>query len=185
MTARAHQDASLLWQSQPSPAGQWSVRLEDGRVLATGTQAGADTRGELVASADQADWTAPGGRALNEAATLTARLGIDGSRMVVTNTAGQLLAYDTADGANTWTQPLPDPAGMRGTLEDGTVVVTVPAERTEALQSRRARQLRVLDAATGEVTHQSVLTEEMVSFRGLSGGRALVTTEDRTVLLGP
>ena len=185
MTARAHQGGALLWQSQPSPAGQWSVRLEDGRVLATGTEAGADTAGEIVASGEQADWNAPGGPALAEATALTARLGIDGSRMVVTNTAGQLLAYDTADGANTWTQPLREPAGMRGALDDGTVVVAVPAERTEALHPRRAQDLRVIDAATGEVTHHSMVTEEIVSLRGLSGGRALVTTDERTVLLAP
>lgn len=185
MTARAHQEGALLWQSQPSPAGQWSVRLEDGRVLATGTETGAEAPGEIVASGDQADWTAPGGAALTEATTLTARLGIDGSRMVVTNTAGQLLAYDTADGTNTWTQPLREPEGMRGALNDGTVIVAVPAERTEALDPRRAQDLRVIDAATGEVTHQSVVTEEIVSLRGLSGGRALVTTEESTVLLAP
>src|SRR5699024_1447705 len=43
MTAAAYRDGTELWDSAPSPAGDWSVRLEGGRVLAAGTEEGAGT----------------------------------------------------------------------------------------------------------------------------------------------
>lgn len=185
MTARAHRDGAMLWESAPSPAGQWQVRLESGRVLATGTENGADVPGEIVASPQQSDWTAPGGTALQEADALVARLGIDGDRMVAANATGQLLAYDTADGTNLWTLPLPGPEGLRGVLESGTVVALDRLDRTHPLQPRHGRRLRIVDAATGQITQQAVVTEEITALAGLSGGRALVTTAEHTLLLGP
>jgi len=154
-------------------------------VLATGTEAGTDAPGEIVASSQQADWTAPGGTALQEADALVARLGIDGERMVAANATGQLLAYDTADGTNLWTLPLPEPEGMRGVLEAGTVVALDRLDRTHPLQPRGAQRLRIIDATTGQITQQAAVTEEITAVRGLSGGRALVTTEEHTLLLGP
>ncbi|HJB09354.1 MAG TPA: hypothetical protein H9786_02305 [Candidatus Brachybacterium merdavium] len=185
MTARAHRDGAMLWESAPSPAGQWQVRLESGRVLAVGTEAGADVPGEIVASSQQADWGAPGGTALQEADALVARLGIDGDRMVAANATGQLLAYDTADGTNLWTLPLPEPEGMHGVLEAGTVVALDRLDRTHPLQPRHGRRLRIVDAATGQITQQAVVTDEVTALKGLSGGRALVTTAEHTLLLGP
>ena len=100
------------------------MRLEAGRVLASGTEAGTTTEGEILASEHGADWTAPGGDGVAQAEAFTARIGIDGTRMVLTNEAGQLLAYDTATGTNSWTLPLDDPeAGVRGSLAAGTAVV--------------------------------------------------------------
>src|SRR5699024_3664434 len=123
-----------VWESAPSPAGTWSVRIEGGRVLAAGTEEGAETPGEIIATEQRADWTAPGGQGVAQAAAFTARIGLDGETMVVTNEAGQLLAYELADGANTWTLPLSFPgAQVRGTLDAGTAVVLDEVERERSL----------------------------------------------------
>ncbi|GAA1491128.1 PQQ-binding-like beta-propeller repeat protein [Brachybacterium sacelli] len=185
LTATAHVRGEVLWTSEPSPAGRWSVRMDQGRVLATGTEEGTDTAGEIVASELRAAWTEPGAGALDEAVDATARLGIDGSRMVLANTSGQLVAYDTADGTNTWTLPLSAPdAPVHGTLEADTAVVLDPASRTRSLQPRGAQRLRVVDAGTGTVTADAVVTGEVRGVRGVGDGRALVTLGERTLLLG-
>ncbi|MFC7375289.1 MULTISPECIES: PQQ-binding-like beta-propeller repeat protein [unclassified Brachybacterium] len=186
LTATAYRDGEVLWESEPSPAGDWRVRLDRGRVIATGTEDGSDVAGELVASQQRAAWTAPGGDGLEQVAPFTTRIGIDGARMVVTNDQGQLLAYDTADGTNLWTQPSsPTGDGVRGSLEASTAVVLDPLERTRALDPRGAQRLRILDAATGEVTHESVVDREVDAIHPVGAGRALVTTGDSTLLLGP
>ena len=107
LTATAFREGQCLWESAPSPPGEWSVRLDGDTVLATGTEAGTDVPGEIVASGQRGDWqsTGRGGRAT--ASAFTSRIGIDGAAMVVTNDSGQLVAYDTADGTNLWTLPSP------------------------------------------------------------------------------
>ncbi|ASK65418.1 hypothetical protein CFK39_05750 [Brachybacterium avium] len=185
LTATAFRDGAVLWESAPSPAGDWSVRLDQGRVLATGTETDSTAVGEIIASEQRADWTAPGGAGMEQAAAFTTRIGIDGAAMVVTNPSGQLLAYELADGANTWTLPL-DTSGteVRGTLEAGTAVVMDGARREQPLQPRSTRRLRVIDAATGEVTFEARVAEEIDAVRAVGGGRALVTVDGQTLLLG-
>ena len=184
VTVTAFAEGRELWTSEPSPAGEWTLRLEAGRVLATGTEAGTEVTGEIVASEQQAAWSSPGGEALADAATFTTRLGIDGARMVVTNDIGQLVAYDTATGQNIWTLAVTGSEGMRGDLSAGTAVVLDATARTASLQPRSAQRLRVIDAATGEVTGQWRTAEQVDAVRGVGAGRALVTTGDRTLLLG-
>lgn len=184
VTVTAFAEGRELWTSEPSPAGEWTLRLEAGRVLATGTETGTEVTGEIVASEQQAAWSSPGGEALADAATFTTRLGIDGARMVVTNEIGQLVAYDTATGRNTWTLAVTRSEGMRGDLSAGTVVVLDATARTASLQPRSAQRLRVIEAATGEVTGQWQTAEQIDAVRGVGAGRALVTTGERTLLLG-
>ncbi|MCT1909449.1 outer membrane protein assembly factor BamB family protein [Brachybacterium paraconglomeratum] len=185
LTAAAFRDGAPLWESAPSPAGDWTVRLEAGRVLASGTEAGTTAEGEILASEHGADWTAPGGDGVAQAEAFTARIGIDGTRMVLTNEAGQLLAYDTATGTNSWTLPLEDPeAEARGSLAAGTAVVVDEPVREDPLDPRGAQRLRVITAEDGEVSEELVLDEEITAWRPLSGGRALVSTDEGTVLLG-
>ncbi|ATG51016.1 hypothetical protein CFK38_05335 [Brachybacterium vulturis] len=186
LTATAFRDGAVLWESAPSPAGDWSVRLDRGRVLATGTEAGSDTPGEIVASEQRADWTIPGGEGVEQVAAFSARIGIDGTAMVVTNASGQLLAYELAGGANTWTLPLSSPdTEVHGTLEAGTAVVVDGVERERPLQPRSSRRLRVIDVVTGEVTVEAHVAEEIDALRAVGGGRALVTVDGQTLLLGP
>src|SRR5699024_10893241 len=169
----------------PSPAGSWSVRLDGGRVLASGTEEGAETPGEIVAGEQRADWTAPGGEGVAQVAAFTARIGIDGEAMVVTNESGQLLAYELADGANTWTLPLSSPeAQVRGTLEAGTAVVLDEVERERPLAPRSTRRLRIIDASSGEVRLEARVAGEVGAVHAVGGGRALVTVGGQTLLLG-
>lgn len=185
LTATAFRDGAPLWESAPSPAGDWTVLLEAGRVLASGTEAGTTTEGEILASEHGADWTAPGGDGVAQAEAFTARIGIDGTRMVLTNEAGQLLAYDTATGTNSWTLPLDDPeAEVRGSLASGTAVVLDEIAREEPLDPRGAQRLRVITAENGEVSEELVLDEEVTAWHPLSGGRALISTDEGAVLLG-
>ncbi|MBM7501952.1 hypothetical protein JOD52_002792 [Brachybacterium muris] len=193
MTATAFADGAMLWESDPSPAGEWTVLLDRGRVLASGTEAGTDQPGEIVAGETRAAWTAPGGPALQQASAFTTRIGIDGARMVITNDAGQLAAYDTAHGQNTWTHGVneaetPDPGDdapdVRGMLGTGSVVVLDPASRTAALDPRGGRRLRVIDAGTGEMTFESVVSGSAEPVAAVGRGSALVTDGDRTLLLG-
>ena len=185
LTATAFRDGAPLWESAPSPAGDWTVLLEAGRVLASGTEAGTTTEGEILASEHGADWTAPGGDGVAQAEAFTARIGIDGTRMVLTNEAGQLLAYDTATGTNSWTLPLDDPeAEVRGGLASGTAVVLDEIAREEPLDPRGAQRLRVITAEDGEVSDELVLDEEVTAWHPLSGGRALISTDEGAVLLG-
>ena len=186
LTATAYEDGEVRWESDASPAGEWTVRLEGGRVLASGTEAGTTAEGEILASERQAGWEAPGGEGVAEAEAFTARIGIDGTAMVVTNGAGQLLAYDSASGANLWTLPLGSPeAEVTGTLGAGTAVALDEVPREHPLDPRGARRLRVIDAADGTVTEELETAEEVTQLRPLSGGRALVSTEEQAVLLGP
>ncbi|WP_434174422.1 PQQ-binding-like beta-propeller repeat protein [Brachybacterium conglomeratum] len=185
LTATAFRDGAPLWESAPSPAGDWTVLLEAGRVLASGTEAGTTTEGEILASEHGADWTAPGADGVAQAEAFTARIGIDGTRMVLTNEAGQLLAYDTATGTNSWTLPLDDPeAEVRGGLASGTAVVLDEIAREEPLDPRGAQRLRVITAEDGEVSDELVLDEEVTAWHPLSGGRALISTDEGAVLLG-
>jgi hypothetical protein len=186
LTATAYDDGQVRWQSDPSPAGEWSVRLDGGRVLAVGTEAGTTAEGEILASERQAAWEAPGGEGVRDAEAFTARIGIDGTAMVVTNAAGQLVAYDSASGANLWTLPLGSPeAEVTGSLDAGTAVVLDEVPRDYPLDPRGARRLRVVDAADGTVAAQLDMAERITRAQPLSGGRALVSTEERAVLLGP
>jgi hypothetical protein len=186
LTATAFRDGAPLWESAPSPAGTWSVVLDQGRVLATGTEAGTDVPGEIVASGRRADWTAPGGEGLEQVEAFSARIGLDGAAMVVTNGSGQLLAYDSADGAHAWTLPLSAPdAPVRGMLDAGTAVVLDPVERRRPTDPRRARRVRVIDAATGEVTARARVAEDVGAVHAVGGGRALVTVGGQSLLLGP
>lgn len=185
LTATAHVRGEVLWTSEPSPAGQWAVQIDHGRVLATGTEEDTGISGEIVASEHRAAWTEPGAGALDEAVEAIVRLGIDGSRMVRANTSGQLVAYDTADGTNIWTLPLSAPeAPVHGTLESDTAVVLDPVRRTRPLQPRGAQRLRVVDADSGTVTADAVVTDPVRSVHGVGDGRALVTVGERTLLLG-
>ena len=185
LTATAFRDGVELWESAPSPPGTWSARLEHGRVLATGTEEGTEVEGEIIASERQADWTAPGGDGVAQAARFTTRIGIDGERMVVANESGQLVAYDTAAGTNPWTLPLPSGGdGVRGALGEGTAAVLDPVERTAPLAPRGAQRLRVVHADSGEVLVDERTTQDVMRLDPVGGGRALVTLEGRTVLLG-
>ena len=186
LTATAHQDGEVLWESEASPAGEWSVRMDQGRVLATGTETGTDTAGEMLASEQQAAWTAPGGDGIDHAAAFTSRIGIDGGTMLVTNAGGQLVAYDAATGTNTWTLPLTSlDATVRGSLTAGTAVVLDPLVRESPLDPRGAQRLRVIDAASGEITAEAVVGDDIDAVHPLGGGRALVTVDGKSLLLGP
>lgn len=186
LTATAFRDGAMLWESAASPAGSWSVRLDRGRVLATGTEAGAEAPGEIVAGEQRAQWRRPGGDGVEQVAAFSSRIGIDGAAMVVTNQSGQLLAYDIADGTNTWTLPLSSPdAPVRGTLRAGTAVVLDAAARERPLDPRGARRLRVIDAASGEIVVRARVSEEIGTVRAVGGGRALITVGDRSLLLAP
>lgn len=185
LTATAFQDGEQLWQSEPSPAGTWSVRLDGASVLATGTEEGAEVAGEIVATGQHAAWAAPGGDGVRQASAFTARIGIDAAAMVVTNDVGQLLAYDTVDGTNLWTLPLTSPdAEVAGSLAQGTAVVRDSLERQTPLTPRGAERLRVLDAASGEVTVDTEVAERIEAAHPLGGGRALVTVDGQALLLG-
>lgn len=185
LTATAFRDGEVLWESAASPAGTWDVRLDRGRVLAGGTEAGAEAPGEIIATEQQADWTAPGGEGIAQASAFTARIGIDGTAMVVTNGSGQLLAYELADGANTWTLPLSSPEeGVRGTLAAGTAVVLDGVQRERSLEPRSTRRLRVIEASTGEVALETRVAGTIDALHAVGGGRALVTVGDETLLLG-
>lgn len=193
MTASAFADGTRLWESDPSPAGEWTVLLDRGRILASGTEAGTDQPGEIVAGEPRAAWTAPGGPALQQASAFTTRIGIDGARMVITNDAGQLAAYDTAHGQNTWTHGVNEPAtagpgddapDARGMLGAGSVIILDPASRTTALDPRGGRRLRVIDAGTGEISFESVVAGSAEPVAAVGRGSALITAGDRTLLLG-
>lgn len=185
LVATAYRDGEVLWQSDASPAGEWTVRIQDGRVLATGTETGTDTAGEMIASEAAAAWTAPGGEGTAQASEFTSRLGIDTASMVVTNDAGQLVAYDTVTGANTWTLPLASPdAAVRGVQGAGTVVVLDEIVREHPLDPRGAQRLRVIDVATGEVRLEREVAGGIGELRPLPGGRALVTVGEEALLLG-
>ncbi|GAA4522129.1 PQQ-binding-like beta-propeller repeat protein [Brachybacterium paraconglomeratum] len=186
LTATAHQSGEPLWESAASPAGDWSARIDQGRVLATGIEAGAETAGEIVASEQRAQWTAPGADGVAEAEKFTARIGIDGRVMVVANASGQLVAYETAAGANLWTLPLSSPdATVRGSFMAGTAVVLDPVVRESPLDPRGAQRLRVIDTASGELTAEAVVDDGIGAVHPLGGGRALVTVDGKSLLLGP
>lgn len=185
LTATAHQDGTVLWESAPSPAGDWSVRIDQGRVLATGTEAGTETAGEIVASEQRAEWTAPGAEGVAQAEAFTSRIGIDGRAMVVANASGQLVAYETATGANIWTLPLSSPdATVSGRLSAGTAVVLDPVARTSPLDPRGAQRLRVIDTETGEVTDEAIIDGDVGPVRPVGGGRALVTVDGESLRFG-
>src|SRR5690625_7675850 len=74
---------------------------------------------------------------------------------------------------------------MHGDLDAATVVALDRLDRTHPLQPRHGRRLRIVDAATGQITQQAVVTDEVAAQKGLSDGRALVTTAEHTLLLGP
>ena len=74
---------------------------------------------------------------------------------------------------------------MTGTLGAGTAVALDEVPREHPLDPRGARRLRVIDAADGTVTEELETAEEVTQLRPLSGGRALVSTEEQAVLLGP
>lgn len=186
LTATAHLEGAVLWESAASPPGDWSVRIDQGRVLATGIEAGAETAGEIVASEQRPQWTAPGADGVAQAEAFTARIGIDGRVMVVANASGQLVAYETATGANLWTLPLSSPdAAVRGSLTAGTAVVLDPVVRESPLDPRGAQRLRVIDAATGEVTADAIVDGDVGPVRAVGGGRALATVDGESLLLGP
>lgn len=185
LTATAHREGAVLWRSDPSPAGTWTVQLGHGRVIAVGTEQGSAVAGEIVAAQDRAAWVAPGGAALRDASALTARIGIDGARMVVINDAGQLIGYDTSHGTTLWALAVQGPVDeVRGSLAAGTAVVVDEARRTAALDPREGRRLRVIDAATGEVTVEAVLARPPEASVPVGTGMALVTDGDRTHLVG-
>lgn len=185
LTVTAFRDGNVLWTSDPSPAGDWEVRLEDGRVFATGTEAGTDMVGEILVSGERAAWTAPGGEDAAQLLTPVVRLGLDGSRMVLANDAGQLVAYDPATGENLWTAPLPgDPSALRGGLAAGTVALLEELPRERALDPWPLRRLRLLDADDGEELLSVRTAAEITDVRPVGGGRALVTTDGSTLLLG-
>ena len=161
------------------------MRLDGATVLATGTEEGAEVAGEIVATGQHAAWAAPGGDGVRQASAFTARIGIDAAAMVVTNDVGQLLAYDTVDGTNLWTLPLTSPdAEVAGSLAQGTAVVRDSLERQTPLTPRGAERLRVLDAASGEVTVDTEVAERIEAAHPLGGGRALVTVDGQALLLG-
>lgn len=182
LTARAFRDGAPLWTSEPSPAGDWQVRVDAGRVIATGTEAGTGAIGEIVASEARAAWTAPGGPTPEGA--FRARLGIDGAQMVGVNSGAQTIALDTATGRQRWSLPASAPdAPVQGVAAHGTAVVLDPAPRRAPLDPRGAQRLRVVDAS-GEVTVQRVLREAPRDVLPLPGGRALLGTAEGLHLVG-
>ncbi|WP_262424589.1 hypothetical protein [Brachybacterium sp. Z12] len=56
--------------------------------------------------------------------------------------------------------------------------------REEPLEPRGAQRLRVIDAMTGEVTVEMLISEEVGAVHAVGGGRALVTVGGETLLLG-
>ncbi|GAA1734023.1 hypothetical protein [Brachybacterium phenoliresistens] len=183
LSVRAFAGGAPLWASAPSPAGQWEVRADAGRVIATGTEQGTDVPGEIVASRERAAWSAPGGPVITAAGDFRARLGIDGTAMVVVNSGAQTVAYDTANGRQLWALPASGPdAEVTGSSAHGTSIVLDPAVRSDALDPRDAQRLRVVDA-DGTVTAELVLRERPGSLHPLPGGRALVGTGDALLLI--
>jgi len=195
LTATAVRDGEALWTSDPSPAGEWEVMFDHGRVLAHGTEAGSEVTGEIVVSGAQSAWTAPGGQGLAEVTGFRSRLGIDGDAMVIVNEAGQLVSYDTADGIEQWSLPLTtaatedgasEGAAVRGTVAAGTVVVVDPLLREHPLDPRDGWRLRIVDAEDGTVLASVDLPGEPEAIRAVGGARALVTIDSgETFLLDP
>jgi len=183
LSVRAFADGAPLWSSAPSPAGEWEVRADAGRVIASGTERGTDVPGEIVASRERAGWSAPGGPGIAPAGGFRARLGIDGTAMVVVNSGAQTVAYDTATGRQLWALPASRPdVEVTGTSAHGTSIVLDPAARTGALDPRDAQRLRVVDA-DGRVTTELVLRERPGSLHPLPGGRALLGASDALLLI--
>ncbi|MFC0675634.1 outer membrane protein assembly factor BamB family protein [Brachybacterium hainanense] len=185
LTARALAAGNELWRTEPSPAGSWETRVEDGRVLARGTEQGTDVSGELVASEASSSWTAPGGDGGAGLRPARARIGMDGAQMILVDTAGQVSALDTATGRPRWTVPLSSPqAPVTGALAHGTAVLLDPAPRAHALAPRDASRLRILDPA-GRQSVELTLEAAPAEIRPLPGGRALLTDDGALLLIGP
>lgn len=179
LTASSFAGGTQQWTSEAGPAGDWSVRLEDGRVIASGEE------GEMVASGGQSAWTAPGGEGVAQASAFVTRIGIDGSRMIVTNDQGQVVAYDTATGQNPWSVPADAPADeVRGALATGTLALVTPPRRERALDPRGAERLRVIEAASGRVRVDLTARGRIQGVHPLGDGRVLVDTEDAALLVG-
>lgn len=177
LTATAFAQGARLWTSDPSPAGQWRIRMDHGRVIAAGTEEGAQAEGELVASSAQAAWGAPGGELFAQAEPMRVRIGIDGAVMLGANTAGQAVLYDTATGVDRGSLPLSGrEAGVRGDLGAGSAVVIDPAPRERPLDPRGAERLRILDPAGHGVVLRAVVPE---------GSRALAVGRDAALVSGP
>lgn len=184
LTATAYAKGARLWTSDPSPAGEWSVLLDQGVVLATGTEHGTDVRGEIVASGRQAAWGPPGGELLAQAEPLRVRIGIDGDVMLGANTAGQAVLYGTAGGEDRGSAALSwRDAAVRGDLGPTSAVVLDPAPRTSALSPRGAWRVRVIDPATGRAG--AVVSVDDPDVRACAVGRvsALLTTADGAYLV--
>ena len=57
--------------------------------------------------------------------------------------------------------------------------------REHPLDPRGAHRLRVIEARTGEVTVESIVAQEVEALHPVGDGRALVTVDGESLLLGP
>lgn len=185
LTASASRDGAPLWTSDASAPGDWTVRIDGGRVIADGTQSESGTAGEIVATEHDAAWSEPGGETVAEAGPYRAQVGVDGMDVVRVTAAGQAIAHDIATGETVWAEPVSEQGGpLRGALGARTAVLLDTEARTDALDPRAATRLRVIDSATGEVTVDGWSPHPVQDVRPVSAGRALVLVDDRMLLVG-
>ncbi len=182
LQATAWEEGRQRWASAPSPAGTWRVRMQAGRVIGVGIEAGASAEGEIIASQAQAEWSAPGGALMAQAEPLRARIGMDSSRILGVNALGQVVAYDAATGENLWSRPGREGA-VRGALGAGSAVLVQPLERRHAMDPRGATVVTVLDAAQGSERVRVSTGNDVQSVHPVGRDRALVNTPDGAWLL--
>lgn len=180
VTVSAHRDGSPLWQSAPSAAGRWSAVAGEGRAVLEGTAADG-TVGQLVASEAAAAWAVPG--TASAAGTYRALVGMDGRDVVRLDDGGTALDHDLVTGELVWTLPTAG-TDVRGALGSGTTVLVDDRPRTDALDPRGARRLRVVDGATGHVTVNAWSLRAPDDVRPIAGGRALVQRGRTLSLVG-
>ncbi len=185
LTASASRDGEPVWTSAASAAGDWTVRVENGRVIADGTQAESGTVGEIVATEHSPVWIEPGGETVAEAGPYRAQVGVDGRDVVRVTAAGQVIAHDVVTGETVWAEPISEQgAALRGALAARTVVLLDAHARTDALDPSAATHLRVIDSSTGEVTVDRWSPGVIADVRPVSAGRALVLENGRMLLVG-
>ena len=194
LVAAALRHGEELWRSEASPTGTWRVTMDSARVIARGTETGTDTEGEIVASEAQDAWWAPGGVLLESADPIRARIGMNGSIMLVENAHGQVVAYDTATGENPWTLPAAEstgsaehgqqPAVARGALGSRGAAVIDGAPRTRPLEPRNARRIRLVDA-DGHISGQWIVADQVTAVPAADAFGAVLSTDEASWLLRP
>lgn len=181
VTAAAWDRGHLIWQSDPSPAGQWTALADHGLLVAAGTESDTGADGELLA-AGSGPWSVPGADA--DLSTVRARVAMDGRFMSVITVDGDLVLADTRTGVG---RSLHDISGqVRGSWQHhDALVILDDVERTHPLHPRDgAMRLRVIEMTSGDVTARIRLRSTPDEVIPVPGGQVIVVTGDRAVLLG-